>query len=172
MLNLRCFFKWFCGQIDTDEEINETLNYCTKINHTSLLCICPRPNTPRSPPFLALPQSLSVEASFANVVSPDSILSLCPVHRNKINDHLGYIFTSVFEKKFELTFNELHCLIKCACDLLLFPGRRATRLFMLHKKMRCTNLQNLKDQRLTTPLPPHFYIDSNLIGMKFRHRMQ
>ena len=69
--NLRRFFKGFCK--------NRGRNLMTKLNfidYTSLLCICPWPNTPRSPPFLALPQSLSEEASFAKVASPDSILAL------------------------------------------------------------------------------------------------
>ena len=41
---------------------------------------------------------------------------------------------------FVLTSNELHCLIKGACDLLLFPGGRTTRFLVLHKQMRCTDL--------------------------------
>lgn len=39
-----------------------------------LLCICPRPNTPKSPPLRALLQSLSLEASSANLASFDSSL--------------------------------------------------------------------------------------------------
>ena len=40
-----------------------------------LLCICPGPKNPKSPPFLALLQSLSVLASSSRVVFPDTMSS-------------------------------------------------------------------------------------------------
>ena len=39
-------------------------------------CICPGPNMPRSPPFLALLQSLNSEARDSKVASLETILAL------------------------------------------------------------------------------------------------
>ena len=58
-----------------------------------LLCIWPRPNGPRSPPRLALPQSLSLDASSANLASPDSKLALNSTNRQ---GHKGYKLVRAF----------------------------------------------------------------------------
>ena len=47
-----------------------------KVASSKGFCICPGPNMPRSPPFLALLQSLNSEARDSKVASLETILAL------------------------------------------------------------------------------------------------
>ena len=58
------------NESEKEEEENELTESNTKERTSSnAFCIAPRPNSPRSPPACAEPQSLSLEARAANVVA-------------------------------------------------------------------------------------------------------